>query len=239
MLLLLVTDDPAMASVLTAWLRHAEFGILRAATGASAEHMLQQRPDAVILDLDLGGDQGLRVCRRLRAASDVPIIATTARTGSSARVHCLNVGADDCVTRPFDFSEIVARIRAVARRRGVGAGVGSGMGVAAGSSGAGGAAAGVVGSGRVSIDVAERVATVDGRRVRLTAKEAGVLTTLVRRPGLVMRHEEITAEVWNSDSPDTRRTLQVHIAALRQKLQVPALIESVHGVGYRLATAAG
>jgi DNA-binding response OmpR family regulator len=237
MLVLLVTDDGSMASVLSAWLRHAEFGILRAATGTSAEHLLHQRPDAVILDLDLAGDQGLRVCRRLRAASDVPIIATTARPGSTARVHCLNVGADDCVTRPFDFSEIVARIRAVARRRGPARP--AGLVPAATPASTPGKPAAVVGTGRVSIDVAERVATVDGRRVRLTAKEAGVLTTLVRRPGLVMRHEEITAEVWNTDSPDTRRTLQVHIAALRQKLQVPALIESVHGVGYRLATAVG
>jgi DNA-binding response OmpR family regulator len=229
MRLLIVSDDAPMATTLSASLRHADFSVLRASTGFSAMQMLHHVPDLVILDLDLAGDAGFRVCRQLRTASDIPIIATTARTDSTSRVHCLNLGADDCLVRPYEFLEIVARIHAVSRRHGAARAVPE---QAASQSG------GVVNAGRVTIYLKQRMVTVEGRRINLTPKEFELLAALARQPGLVLRHEQILTEVWSTDWPETRRTLHVYIAALRQKLGSPSLIESVHGVGYRLAVAA-
>lgn len=228
MRLLVVSDDERTTSPLTVFLRHNKYSVLRARTGLSAVEMLHLASDVVLLDLELSGDDGFRVCERIRQATDIPIIVITARTDYGSRVQCLNLGADDCIVKPYNFAELIARIRAVSRRGGL---------ARAPQTADLCSADGVVTVGRVHIDLPNRCVTVDEQRVPLTRREFELLAILARQPGSVLRHEQILTEVWHTSWPETKRTLHVYIGSLRQKLRSPGLIESVHGVGYRLATA--
>ncbi|GAA0274574.1 response regulator transcription factor [Actinomadura nitritigenes] len=217
MRILLVDDDDRFADALTVALRRQGFEVRRAATGAAA---LDAPPaDLVLLDLGLPDLDGIEVCRRLRAGGDVAIIAVTARGEERDRVLGLRTGADDYLVKPFGVAELAARIDAVMRRvRPVVRPV-------------------VVAAGGLRVDTARReVTAADGSPVALTRKEFELLAALARQPGLVVTRERLLIEVWNNVWPGARRTLDVHIATLRAKLGDPALIRTVHGVGYRLAT---
>lgn len=152
----------------------------------------------------------------------------TARGDVRSRIHGLNMGADDYVVKPYDTGELLARIHAVARRTGP-----SEEAAATGT-----AAPDVVRLGPVSIELATRRVSVDGADVPLTRKEFDLLALLAQRPGVVFRREQIISEVWRTSWEGTGRTLEVHVASLRSKLRMPALIETVRGVGYRLVTPA-
>ncbi|HEU5028569.1 MAG TPA: response regulator transcription factor [Spirillospora sp.] len=216
MRILLVDDDDRFADALTVALRRQGFEVRRAATGAAA--LAAPPADLVLLDLGLPDVDGIEVCRRLRAAGDVAIIAVTARGEERDRVLGLRTGADDYLVKPFGIAELAARIDAVIRRvRPAARPV-------------------VVAAGGLRVDTARRqVTAADGSPVALTRKEFELLAALARQPGLVVTRERLLIEVWNSVWPGARRTLDVHIATLRAKLGDPALIRTVHGVGYRLA----
>ncbi len=175
----------------------------------------------MLLDLGLPDMDGYEVCRRLRAISTVPIIVTTARGDEVDRVVGLELGADDYLVKPFGFRELVARIRAVTRRMERDAP----------------APPTTVRWGRLTIDLRTRRTTVDDRDVELTRKEFDLLAALARDPGATVRREDILDEVWDTHWFGSTKTLDVHIASLRKKLGVPALIETVRGVGYRLGAA--
>lgn len=217
MRILLVDDDDRFADALTVALRRQGFEVRRAATGAAA--LAAPPADLVLLDLGLPDLDGIEVCRRLRAGGDVAIIAVTARGEERDRVLGLRTGADDYLVKPFGVAELAARIDAVMRRvRPVVRPV-------------------VVAAGGLRVDTARReVTAADGSPVALTRKEFELLAALARQPGLVVTRERLLIEVWNNVWPGARRTLDVHIATLRAKLGDPALIRTVHGVGYRLAT---
>jgi DNA-binding response OmpR family regulator len=217
---LLVEDDAGVAGALASGLRGRGWELVHAATGAEAiarAHGVH----LVLLDLGLPDMDGMDVCRTLRARSDVPIIALTARGDPRSKVAGLRGGADDYVVKPFGFAELVARMEAVLRRsRPV-------LPVPV-------PARPPVRLADVQIDLDARTVRAHGEPVRLTRKEFDLLALLAEQPGSVRTRTEILQRVWQSSWQGSSRTLDVHVASLRAKLGAPDLVETVRGVGYRL-----
>ena len=216
MRVLVVEDDDSIAEPLVTGLERESFVVERVATGAAA--LAAAPADMVLLDLGLPDIDGYEVCRRMRAVSDVPIIVVTARGQEVDRVVGLELGADDYLVKPFGLRELVARIRAVARR--------SETRVVAPDQRR---------VGVVELDVRTRRVTVDGPEVELTRKEFDLLALLMEEPGATRTRDEIMESVWDAHWYGPTKTLDVHIAALRRKLGDPTLIETVRGVGFRTA----
>ncbi|WP_369199373.1 response regulator transcription factor [Streptomyces sp. PU-14G] len=240
MRLLLVEDDDRVAAALSAVLARHGFEVTHVRSGAEAlqELLVGGRPSpgfaVVLLDLGLPDQDGFEVCGRIRRSSTTPVIMVTARADVRSRIHGLNLGADDYVVKPYDMGELLARIHAVSRRGAGGdGGAPSGGGTASGPDGAG--APGTIRLGAVTIELPTRKVSVEGALVSLTRKEFDLLALLAQRPGVVFRREQIISEVWRTSWEGTGRTLEVHVASLRAKLRRPALIETVRGVGYRMA----
>lgn len=232
MRLLLVEDDDHVAAALVAVLTKHGFEVRHARTGNEALDALV--PDGrgpyrvVLLDLGLPDRDGFDVCGQIRRRGGIPVIMVTARSDINSRIHGLNLGADDYVVKPYDMGELLARIHAVARR-------GSAPQPAADQARpAETTAERISRSCGLRLDSAARRALVHDRDVPLTRKEYDLLALLAQSPGVVIRREQIISEVWRSSWEGTSRTLEVHVASLRQKLAVPSLIETVRGVGYRL-----
>jgi DNA-binding response OmpR family regulator len=235
--LLLVEDDDRVAAPLSAVLARHGFEVAHVHSGAEALQKLlvggQAQPgfDVVLLDLGLPDQDGFEVCGRIRRTSSTPVIMVTARADVRSRIHGLNLGADDYVVKPYDMGELLARIHAVSRRStGEDTPSGGERGAAHGPDGDG-----TLRLGAVTIELQTRRVSVDGVPVSLTRKEFDLLALLAQRPGVVFRREQIISEVWRTSWEGTGRTLEVHVASLRSKLQRPALIETVRGVGYRMA----
>jgi two-component system, OmpR family, response regulator RegX3 len=213
--LLVVEDDAAIAEPLVTGLEREGFTVTRVATGQAA--LDADGADLVLLDLGLPDLDGYEVCRRLRAESDMPIIVITARGSEVDRVVGLELGADDYVVKPFGFRELVARIRAVARR-----------------TASPRRDDGLVEVGPIAIDPRTRKVTVAGDEVSLTRKEHDLLAFLADDPGGVRTRDDILRAVWDEHWYGPTKTLDVHVASLRRKLGDPSLIETVRGVGFRL-----
>ncbi|WP_405438018.1 response regulator transcription factor [Streptomyces avidinii] len=232
MRLLLVEDDDHVAAALSAILSRHGFQVTHARNGEEALQALlpagapagPQPYGVILLDLGLPDQDGYEVCGKIRKRTATPVIMVTARADVRSRIHGLNMGADDYVVKPYDTGELLARIHAVARR--------TGAAEEAAAPGAGTPA--TVRLGPVSIELPTRRVSVDGADVPLTRKEFDLLALLAQRPGVVFRREQIISEVWRTSWEGTGRTLEVHVASLRSKLRMPALIETVRGVGYRL-----
>ncbi|GGU06265.1 MULTISPECIES: response regulator transcription factor [Streptomyces] len=233
MRLLLVEDDDHVAAALSAVLAKHGFTVTHARNGEEALQAVLpaahgERPSygVILLDLGLPDQDGYQVCGRIRKLTTTPVIMVTARADVRSRIHGLNLGADDYVVKPYDTGELLARIHAVSRRT-----AGS---EESGSSGDDAA----LRLGSVVIELPTRRVSVDGAPVQLTRKEFDLLALLAQRPGVVFRREQIISEVWRTSWEGTGRTLEVHVASLRSKLRMPALIETVRGVGYRLVAPA-
>lgn len=233
MQLLVVEDDDHVAGALVSVLGRHGYEVVRARDGASALRELSPRTDMVLLDLTLPDIDGFEVCRRIRRVSDTPIIMVTARTRLDARIRGLELGADDYVTKPYDVREVLARIDAVMRR---------GRGREWDGARAETAEARVRVRGLV-VDLArrevrrttDRTTDLVGAVVELTRKEFDLLALLVRQQGSVLTRERILRDVWGSSWKGLGRTLEVHVASLRRKLGEPDVVETVRGVGYRVA----
>jgi len=213
--ILLVEDEDAIAGPLAAGLRREGFAVSRVATGRDA--LDAPLPDLVLLDLRLPDLDGIEVCRELRSRSGVPIIVVSARGEEVDRVVGLELGADDYVVKPFGFRELLARIRAVMRR-------------AAGSSDQD-----VLRAGALEIDLRARRATLADRELALTTKEFDLLALLASDAGAVVERERLLREVWKTEWFGPTKTVDVHVASLRKKLEDPGWIETVRGIGLRLA----
>ena len=219
--MLIVEDDDHIASPLVKGLDAEGLAVERVETGGGALDRLDPgsgpAPDVILLDLRLPDIDGIEVCRRIRATSDVPIIVVTARGEEVDRVLGLELGADDYVVKPFGFRELLARIRAVTRR----------------------AAARPLGAplqvvGPLVIDRRTRRVALDGEDVALTQKEFDLLALLAEDPDGVWPRLRILEEVWDPHWYGPTKTLDVHVATLRKKLRHPEWIETVRGVGFRL-----
>jgi DNA-binding response OmpR family regulator len=224
--ILVVEDEPSIAEPLVRALEREGFTPVHAGTAAEAlELAASERPRLVLLDLALPDGDGRDVCRALRRDSDVPIVMLTARGTETDRIVGLELGADDYVVKPFSSGELVARIRAILRR----------------AEGGGQRQAPVVlRLGALEIDEGRRVATVDDEPVDLTRKEFDLLMRLAREPGVVVRREDLMADVWDENWWGSTKTLDVHVSSLRRKLgedpAEPRYVHTSRGVGFRLAT---
>ncbi|MFE2376535.1 response regulator transcription factor [Streptomyces sp. NPDC059398] len=229
MRLLLVEDDNHVAAALSAVLARHGFRVVHARNGEEALRCLlpdEQEPFGVILlDLGLPDLDGYEVCGKIRKRTATPVIMVTARADVRSRIHGLNLGADDYVVKPYDTGELLARIHAVSRRKSAGEDTGP-------------VPAAALRMGPVEIQLPTRRVSVEGSEIQLTRKEFDLLALLAQRPGVVFRREQIISEVWQTSWEGTGRTLEVHVASLRSKLHLPALIETVRGVGYRLVVPA-
>src|SRR5690606_34201908 len=215
---------------LSAVLARHGFDVTHARSGEEALQALVPEGDGfgvVLLDLGLPDQDGYEVCGKIRKRTSTPVIMVTARSDVRSRIHGLNLGADDYVVKPYDTGELLARIHAVSRRAAPEETDGSAREES-------GPAESTLSVGAVTIELPTRQVWVDGEPVSLTRKEFDVLALLAQRPGVVFRREQIISEVWRTSWEGTGRTLEVHVASLRSKLRLPALIETVRGVGYRL-----
>jgi DNA-binding response OmpR family regulator len=211
---LVVEDDPGIATQLVRGLERAGYTAQSVAMGAEA---LSRPPsDVVLLDLGLPDIDGVDVCRQLRQSSDTAIIVVTARGEESDRVLALDEGADDYLVKPFGLAELLARIRAVLRR---GQRPGGEM----------------LRHGPLTVDLRTRKVTVNGGDVALTPKEFAILECLATDPGRLVSRQEIVERAWDEHWYGPTKVLDVHMAALRKKLGIPSLIETVYGHGFRLA----
>jgi len=237
MRVLLVEDDARLGAALSDVLRVHGMEVEHVTTARAALARLTPQTEAVVLDLGLPDRDGFEVCSRIRRTSDVPILMATARSDLTARVHGLNLGADDYLVKPYDVRELLARLHAVSRRH---------RRDPAGTTDEETAVEEIepvaepepLSPDEVVIDVSSRTVLRGGRSIALTRKEFDLLALLARHPGVVFRREQIISEVWQSTWDGLGRTLEVHVAAVRSKTGMPGLIETVRGVGYRLAIGA-
>ncbi|MFT3773363.1 MAG: response regulator transcription factor [Minicystis sp.] len=223
-----IEDDERLASLTARYLESHGVRVTLATDGRDGiAKVLRERPDAILLDLMLPGQDGLETCRELRSRVDTPIIMVTARGEEVDRVIGLEGGADDYIAKPFSSRELLARLRAQVRR-------------ARGRTGPG---AKLIRAGGLVIDVNAMKATLDGNELVLTTYEFTLLRVLAERAGRVLSREQIIDLVRGSADEVFDRSIDVHISHLRQKLgdapRSPKLLKTVRGIGYMLALEGG
>ena len=217
--ILVVDDEKNIVQLLRLYLANEGYRVEAAYDGQEALDKIRSiQPDLVVLDLMMPGIDGWEVCRSLRRKSDTPVIILTARGDDVDKVVGLELGADDYVTKPFNPRELTARVKAVLRRYRPEM-----------------KPPPVLEVGDVRIDVARREVTVAGRAVELRAKEFDLLVAFAESPGIVLDRERLLNRVWGYDYLGDSRTIDVHVAWLREKLSgSTAQIRTVWGVGYKL-----
>jgi two-component system response regulator RegX3 len=253
MRVLIVEDDDAIATPLAKGLEREGLGVERVETGADALTCAAAVAfDVVLLDLGLPDRDGFDVCRELRAHSDVPIIVVTARSEEVDRVVGLELGADDYIVKPFGFRELLARIRAVTRRRAPRFEAGHDLDPSLRPNGEPLSSPAqrpptttapateiitelVTDVGELTVDRRARRVALGDVVVNLTPKEFDLLAFLAEDAGAVRSRQQLLEEVWDPHWYGPTKTLDVHVASLRKKLGDPAWIETVRGVGFGLA----
>ena len=219
---LIVEDDADIGGLIAHYLEKAGYGSELVRNGGAALARVEAfQPDLLILDLMLPGLSGIEICTALRASartSAMPIIMLTARGEESERIHGLEVGADDYMTKPFSPNELVARVRALLRRTAPRA-----------------VADQVLRYGPVTMDLDRHTVAEDGREVRLTAKEFLLLQYLLEHQGRVLSRDRLLSDVWDYRYPGTTRTVDVHVRRLREKLPcLERALVTVQQFGYKL-----
>jgi two-component system, OmpR family, KDP operon response regulator KdpE len=218
MKVLLVDDDDTLRQTLGIGLRAAGHEVLVAGDGRTAlQSADEDRPDVIVLDLGLPDLSGFDVLRRVRAWSTVPVVVLSARAESAEKVEALDLGADDYVTKPFGMEELLARVRAAARRAG--------------------SDVPVLPTGYLVIDLPARRVSRRGEVVRLTPTEWGLLEMLVRTPGRLVSQQDLLHEVWGPAYGRETNYLRVYVGGLRKKLEddpsAPRHLITEPGMGYR------
>jgi two-component system alkaline phosphatase synthesis response regulator PhoP len=221
--ILVVDDEPQIVKVLRGYLEKAGFRVVAAEDGqqALAQHK-REKPDLVLLDLNLPGVDGIEVARRLRAASNIPLVMVTARVEETDRLVGLEIGADDYITKPFSPREVVARVRAVLRRANMQAAVPALIRVA-----------------DLEIDFVRHSVTRGGVALDLTPTEFAILATLAHEPGRAFTRLQLLEAAQGETFEGYERTVDAHIKNLRAKLErrpkQPEYILTVFGVGYKFS----
>jgi DNA-binding response OmpR family regulator len=219
--ILVVEDEPSIASFVGMYLEKAGFAVRTADSGARAlEQADAEAPSLVILDLMLPDLDGIDVCRRIRQRSDVPILMLTARDDDIDKIIGLEVGADDYLTKPFNPGELVARVKSVLRRANP-----QRRELDSAS----------LQHGALKIDAGRREVTVEGDEVQLAPKEFDLLWELLDHRGLVLTRDQLLERVWGYTFAGDTRTVDVHVRQLRRKLGEASPIVTVWGVGYKVS----
>ncbi len=217
-LVLLVDDEPQILSFLRMGFEYEGFAIAEASDGEEAvRQSLNLKPDVIILDVMLPRLSGMEVAKRLRPCTDAAILMLTARDELDDRIAGLDIGADDYVTKPFAFKELMARVRAVLRRRGK-------------------SLDRVLAFADVTLDREMRVVTRAGRATELTPREFELLELFLSHPRQILTRDVILARIWGYDYEGDDNVIEVFVRHLREKLgdNPPRLIQTVRGVGYAL-----
>lgn len=215
-LVLVIDDEPGIVDFIEVGLRDEGYAVLAAATAAEGLRALrEQPPDVVVLDVGLPDEDGFSLLARIRAESDVPVVMLTARGELDDRIRGLELGADDYIAKPFHFAELVARVRALLRRREP--------------------RPDVLTVADVSLDARTREVRRGGRPVQLTAREYELLELFLRHPGEVLSKQAILERLWGYAFD--ANLVEVYVGYLRRKLGEPPLIETLRGAGYLLRTA--
>lgn len=220
--ILVVDDEPQIVKALKAYLENASYKVVTAADGKSAlTAFSREKPDFVILDLNLPGMDGLDVCKAIRRDSNVPILMLTARVEETDKLLGLELGADDYVLKPFSPREVVARVRTIFRR------VGSEQPKSE-----------IIEIGDLLINLDEHTVSAAGLPVELTPTEFDILVALARHPRRVFSRLQIMEQAQGSAFEGYERTIDAHVKNIRLKLEAdpknPVYIQTVHGVGYKL-----
>jgi two-component system, OmpR family, KDP operon response regulator KdpE len=220
---LVVDDEPAILKFVSSSMRVRGYDVILASNGQDALRLAEENnPELVILDIMMPKLDGFEVCRRLREWSQVPIIMLSARGEEQDKVKCLDLGADDYVTKPFGTDELMARVRAVIRRTSGANDLTSPSSFA---------------NGELKINFSQRQVMVSGKEVKLTPTEYNLLRELVLNAGKVLTHSHILKKVWGAEYGDEKVYLHVFIGRLRKKIESdpanPAFIVSVPAVGYK------
>jgi DNA-binding response OmpR family regulator len=218
--ILIVDDEQRIIDLARMYIEQEGFRVESATDGKKAlDKILADEPALIVLDLMLPGMDGLEICRRVRSESDVPIIMLTARSDDIDKIVGLELGADDYLTKPFNPRELVARVKAILRR----------------SERKPSSDGKAVQIGNLAINPQHRSVTIDGDPVDLRMKEFDLLQTLAENPNIVFSRERLLDIVWGYNFAGETRTVDVHIAHLRHKLEgMTSIIETVWGVGYKL-----
>ena len=219
---LIIDDEKQIRRLLRLALEGADHQVYEAETGeAGLAEIVQRRPDVVLLDLGLPDIDGVKLLRRLREWSDVPVLILSVRDDPDEKVAALDAGADDYVTKPFDTAELLARVRASRRRSLIETGEP------------------VFNCGTFSVDFAARQVHLDGVEIALTPTEYSLLRALVQNAGKVVTHRQLLRTVWGEKAESQAQYLRVYVTHLRKKLEPaensPRLIKTEVGIGYRFA----
>ena len=226
--ILVVDDEPSVREVVKAYLEREGFIVDIAQDGAEGLTSAERKaPQLIVLDLGLPGVPGEEVCREIRSRSDVPILMLTAKAATDERIAGIELGADDYLVKPFSPRELVVRIKAILRRtRGGDTPLVDHL---------------VFDGGRLHVDTARRTVLIDDEPVSLTPSEYRLLVALAQYPGRVYSRFELINRVQGHDFEGYERTIDAHVKNLRRKIEpdpaTPSYVETVHGVGYRLAAA--
>lgn len=221
MKILIADDDPQLIRAMRITLAAHGYDVVAAADGAEAIAVAAQaKPDVVLLDLGMPRLDGVEVIQALRGWTDAPIVVVSGRTGSADKVDALDAGADDYVTKPFQIDELLARLRALARR------------IGSTSSDP------VVAFGDVRVDLAAKTVTRGGAPVHLTPTEWRMLEFLARNPGALVTRQTLLKDIWGSEQVADTSYLRLYISQLRKKLEPdpanPRHLLTEQGMGYRL-----
>lgn len=221
---LVIEDEEPLADSIKYNLELEGYQVDVASGGNAGLKMFKETdPSLVLLDVMLPEISGLDLCRMMRTRSDVPIIMITARDSEADKVTGLELGADDYVTKPFSMRELLARVRANLRRRGMEEHVEADNEVLAG--------------GRVVLDVGRHEVTVDGEEVQFRPREFELLAAFLRNKGMLMTRDRLIAEVWGMDYFGDTKTLDVHIKRVRKRIEPdpkrPRYLVTVRGLGYK------
>jgi two-component system, OmpR family, alkaline phosphatase synthesis response regulator PhoP len=221
--ILIVDDEQRIIDLAQMYLEQEGYTVESATDGRDAfDRIKTDEPGLIVLDLMLPGMDGLEICRRVRADSDVPIIMLTARSEDIDKIVGLELGADDYLTKPFNPRELVARVKAILRRGGINPRNAENANTA-------------ITLHDLHIDPERRVVKVGDDSIELRMKEFDLLHTLARDTGVVFSREKLLEVVWGYDFAGETRTVDVHVAHLRHKLKaMTPSIETVWGVGYKL-----
>jgi DNA-binding response OmpR family regulator len=223
--ILVVDDEPKVCDLIKVYLERSGYGVICATDGSAALAAVERHgPDLMLLDLNLPGMDGLEVCKQLRKVSDIPIIMLTARDEEADRIVGLEIGADDYVTKPFSPREVVARVKAVLRRRDPSSNDMRPISV-----------------NNLTVDAARHTATIDGKVLPLTSREFAIVEYLARNPDRVFSRTQLLDHVFGIDFEGYERTIDAHVKNIRQKMveatgRSSTPLVTVRGVGYKLET---